>query len=66
MTSWRDVILSKFKNQTDSMIFVKDLDSLLNDEVILNELSNLGYEVVRYEDSVLFYYLYEQQYRQKM
>ncbi|WP_342468736.1 BREX-3 system phosphatase PglZ [Ureibacillus sp. FSL K6-3587] len=65
MTSWRDVILSKFKNQTDSMIFVKDLDSLLNDEVILNELSNLGYEVVRYEDSVLFYYLYEQQYRQK-
>lgn len=65
MTSWRDVILSKFKNQTDSMIFVKDLDSLLNDEVILNELSNLDYEVVRYEDSVLFYYLYEQQYRNK-
>jgi hypothetical protein len=65
MTSWRDVILSKFKNQSDSMILVKDLDSLLNDEIILNELSNLGYEVVRYEDSILFYYLYEQQYRQK-
>lgn len=47
------------------MIFVKDFDSLLNDEFLLDELSKLGYEVIRYEDSVLFYYLYEQQYRDK-
>lgn len=65
MTSWRDVILSKFNNQTSGMIFVKDFDSLLNDEFLLDELSKLGYEVIRYEDSVLFYYLYEQQYRDK-
>lgn len=48
------------------MIFVKDFDSLLNDEFLLDELSKLGYEVIRYEDSVLFYYLYEQQYRNKV
>ena len=66
MNSWRDVILSKFNNQTAGMIFVKDFDSLLNDEFLLDELSKLGYEVIRYEDSVLFYYLYEQQYRNKV
>lgn len=65
MNSWRDVILSKFNNQTARMIFIKDFDSLLNDEFLLDELSKLGYEVIRYEDSVLFYYLYEQQYRNK-
>lgn len=65
MNSWRDVILSKFNNQTARMIFIKDFDSLLNDEILLDELSKLGYEVIRYEDSVLFYYLYEQQYRNK-
>ena len=65
MSHWRETIIHKFRNQNSSFIFVKDEDSLLNEEQILNDILALGYEVVRFEDSITFRYLYEQKYRDK-
>lgn len=63
MSNWRQVILQKFIQQTSSLIYVEDFDGLLNEEQLLNELISLGYEVVRYEDSIAFRYLFETKYR---
>lgn len=63
MSNWRDVILKKFKNQSSSFLIVYDFDFLLNEEVILNELVESGYHVLRYEDSMTFRYIYEQKFR---
>lgn len=65
MSNWRNTIINKFKNQNSSFIFVMDHDSLLNEEKILHDMLKLGYEVIRYEDSISFRYLYEQKYRDK-
>lgn len=63
MSNWRDVILKKFKNQSSSFLIVYDFDFLLNEEVILNDLVESGYQVLRYEDSMTFRYIYEQKFR---
>src|SRR5699024_6829136 len=65
MFNWRDIIINKFKNQNSSFIFVIDHDSLLNEEQVLRDIIVKGYEVLRYEDSISFRYLYEQKYRDK-
>ena len=65
MSNWRKQITDKFKLQTSSFIFVEDYDALLNEEQILNDIIAMGYEVIRYEDSISFRYLYEQKYRNK-
>src|SRR5690625_2917136 len=65
MSSWRDKIIDKFRNQNNSIIFVEDYDALLNEEQILHEILTLGYEVLRYEDSISFRYLFEQKYRNR-
>src|SRR5690625_7887806 len=46
------------------MVLVHDTDFLLNDEIILRELTGLDYEIIRFEDSVSFRYTFEQNYRQ--
>ncbi|MGF9964515.1 BREX-3 system phosphatase PglZ [Bacillus rhizoplanae] len=63
MGNWRDGILKKFQYQNSKMMLVYDQDFLLNDELLLKQLREEGYEVIRFEDSVSFRYLYEQQYR---
>ncbi|WP_078596330.1 BREX-3 system phosphatase PglZ [Evansella clarkii] len=65
MSKWRDVIIGKFKNQDCSFLFVQDFDLLLNDEHILNSLPYQGYEVLRYEDSISFRFLYELKFREQ-
>lgn len=63
MIGWRDEVLKKFQYQNNTMLLVHDKDFLLSDELILSQLTDYGYEVVRFEDSISFRYLYEQQYR---
>jgi len=63
MSNWRDVILKKFKNQSSSLLFVYDFDFLLNEEIILSDLVESGYRVLRYGDSIQFRYIYEQKIR---
>lgn len=65
MSDWLSNIIDRFRNQESNFIFVHDYDLLLSEETILNELTKLGYDVIHYEDSIAFRYLYEQQYRGK-
>ena len=63
MSNWRKEILKKFQNLNSVLVLVHDEDYLLNDELIVSQLKEYAYEIVRFEDSVSFRYLYEQQYR---
>jgi hypothetical protein len=63
MFGWREAIIDKIKYQQASLILVHDKDYLLNDEFVLKELQSHGFVTVRFEDSVTFRFLYEQQYR---
>ncbi|MGG2093478.1 BREX-3 system phosphatase PglZ [Bacillus sp. S13(2024)] len=63
MSGWRDEVLRKFQYQNNKLLLVHDKDFLLSDELILSQLTDYDYEVVRFEDSISFRYLYEQQYR---
>jgi hypothetical protein len=63
MLGWRKAIMDKIQYQQASLILVHDKDYLLNDEFVLKELQSHGFDTVRFEDSVTFRFLYEQQYR---
>jgi len=63
MFGWRDAIINNIQLQQSSLILVHDLDYLLNDELILKELQEQGFELVRFEASISFRFLYEKYYR---
>lgn len=63
MGNWFDRILEKLRYLNCKIVLVHDQDFLLSDEFLLNKLKEEGYEVVRFENSVSFRYLYEQRYR---
>ncbi|MEH7558884.1 BREX-3 system phosphatase PglZ, partial [Priestia megaterium] len=63
MSDWRDEVFKKFQNQNSTLILIHDDDYLFDDELILSRLKEYGYEIIRFEDSVSFRYIYEQQYR---
>ena len=65
MSNWRDVIISKIKNQSSTFLFIYDFDYLLNEEIIMNYLVNNGYLVLRYDESIAFRHIYEQKIRGK-
>ncbi|MGI1798586.1 BREX-3 system phosphatase PglZ [Priestia sp. TRN 1309] len=65
MSSWRDKILVKFQDNISPIILIHDEDYLLNDELIIKQLNEYGYNVVRFEDSISFRYIFEQTYRGK-
>lgn len=63
MESWHDELLKSFRGITNSVIIVKDIDYLLDDDLLMQKLSRLGFEIIRYENSIHFRYLYEKNYR---
>jgi hypothetical protein len=63
MSNWRYEVLKKFDNQNSALILINDEDYLLNDELLVGQLKEVGYDIVRFEDSVSFRFLYEQQNR---
>jgi hypothetical protein len=65
MLGWREKIIEKIINQPASLILIEDKDYLLNDEFVLKELQRVSFETIRFQDSVTFRYLYEQQFRRK-
>src|SRR5690625_272210 len=65
MSGWRQIILEKLNYENSSILLVHDLDLLLNDEQLLQQLVEIGYDIIRYEDSINFRYLYETEYRIK-
>ncbi|MEW4278925.1 BREX-3 system phosphatase PglZ [Priestia megaterium] len=63
MLGWRKQIIDKIQLQQTSLILVLDKDRLLNDEFVLKEIQSHSFDTIRFEDSITFRYLYEQQYR---
>lgn len=65
MYNWRDLILKKIKKCSETLIITLDPDNLLRDEEIVKLLKDLKYEIVPYEDPVVFRYIYERDFREK-
>ncbi|GAA0615060.1 BREX-3 system phosphatase PglZ [Virgibacillus siamensis] len=63
MLGWREAIIGKIQYQQTKLILVHDYDYLLSDEYILRKLGSHGFDIIRFDDSMTFRYLYEQQYR---
>jgi hypothetical protein len=61
---WRRKVLEHFRAPFHNITLVSDPDSLLQDEIIVSELQNLGIEIVEFLDRAVFRYWYESQYRQ--
>lgn len=66
MNNWRDEIIRIFRNQPFPLFLVNDPDYLLNEELILEHLSEIGFQTIRFDDSISFRYIYEMQYRTKL
>jgi hypothetical protein len=63
MSAWTDRILQEFPADLSRFWIACDPDSLLLDERVLNGLSERGFEVLPFEDSVAFRTEYEERYR---
>jgi hypothetical protein len=63
MNDWRFSILNEFAPQVSPLTLVADPDGILLEERILEELAKRGFELIPFEDSIAFRYLYESKYR---
>lgn len=61
--NWRDQILKEFPPQLARLTLVADPDSLVGEEIILQELQAREYEVLLFENSFSFRFAYEDRYR---
>lgn len=61
--NWRDQILKEFPPQLARLTLVADPDSLMAEEIILQELRAREYEVLFFENSPSFRFAYEDRYR---
>jgi len=65
MGSWRDKILSEFTPQVARLTLVADPDGLLLEEGILEGIRERGFELIPFEDPVVFRYAYESKFRSR-
>ena len=63
MSAWSDRILQEFPAEISYFWIACDPDSVLRDEGILDRLRERGFEVLPFEDSVVFRTEYEERYR---
>jgi hypothetical protein len=63
MNNWRSRILDEITLQVSRLFLVADPDRLLMEEGILQEIRARGFDVVSFQDSVEFRYVYESKYR---
>ena len=61
--SWREQILKEFSPECARLTLVSDPDSLLVEEKLSLELEKRGFDIVEFEDSIMFRYIYESKYR---
>ena len=66
MPGWRDAILSTLGAHLDGITLVADPDGLLVEETLLQTLHGQGAEVVPFEDSVSFRYLFEREFQPRL
>lgn len=65
MFGWRKEIIKKFTHNINKIVLVYDSNYLLNDDLVLHELEQMGFDIVRFENSISFRYLYEKEYRSR-
>jgi len=66
MNSWRYEIIRTITSLDGPIIIASDPDGLLRDEIINKILRDKGYEILFYEDSITFRYLFETRYREQI
>lgn len=65
MKGWRDAILKEFTPQVAGLTLVSDPDGLLREERILKEIAERGFEVMPFDDHIVFRFAYESRYRSR-
>ncbi len=63
MGNWRETILKEFTPQVARITLVADPDTLLSEEVIIQEIQSRGFDFVIYEEPISFRYLYKSKYQ---
>ena len=66
MSLWAERILKEFPADLARLWIASDPDDVLLDEHILSGLRTRGFEVLPFEDSVVFRSEYEERYRQRV
>jgi hypothetical protein len=61
--SWRDHVLKHFDPQAARLTLVADPDGLLLEEDLLAAIRERGFDLIPFDDSVAFRYVYESRYR---
>ncbi|MEW5978250.1 MAG: BREX-3 system phosphatase PglZ [Acidobacteriota bacterium] len=65
MSSWRDQILREFTPKVTRLTLVADPDGLLLEEGILEGVRKRGFELIPFEDPIVFRYAYESKFRSR-
>jgi hypothetical protein len=65
MSSWRDQILKEFTPKVARLTLVADPDGLLLEEGILEGVRERGFELIPFEDHIVFRYAYESKFRSR-
>ena len=63
MKGWRQRILNELNMCFERIAVAFDLDGLLREEKTANEIKKIGFDIVVFEDSIEFRYVYESRYR---
>ena len=63
VSSWRSTILQEFTPNIAKLTLVSDPDCLLTEEKLTMELRKRGFDLLDFNDSVEFRYVYESKYR---
>ncbi|BAY42151.1 hypothetical protein NIES2111_65470 (plasmid) [Nostoc sp. NIES-2111] len=64
--NWRNQILKEFTPQLAALTLVADPDGLLTEAEILQKIQEKGFEIIHFEDTISFRYIYESQYRPQL
>lgn len=63
MANWRDHILRHFQPKISRLTLVADPDGLLTEEGMLSAIRERGFDLIPFDDSIMFRFAYESQYR---
>lgn len=61
--AWREVILQEFVPHVARLTLAADPDALLTEEGVQRELYRRGFELIEYDDPIVFRYTFETQYQ---
>ena len=64
MTDWRDTLLQLFVPGIARKTVVADPDELFRDDKVFREITDRGFTLIYFEDSISFRFIYESQFRE--